>query len=154
MSCPTKEKAFCMETYFVNNSCKLVQASFRRKFQCRHGPSKSRIFDWIRKSREYGTVKNQWNTQGKMCSSNWQLWTRYASLPPTPWRPFRAYFGKSMTFIRRDFTEWNFREWLYTDWSLKPAKYLKYTGTLRDLTKFLWVLVFCGSPCNRKHVEQ
>jgi len=35
-----------------------MQARFRRKFQCRHAPSKSRIFDWMQKFREYGTVQN------------------------------------------------------------------------------------------------
>ena len=39
-------------------SYKVVQASFRRKFQCRHAPSKSRISDWIEKFREYRTVQN------------------------------------------------------------------------------------------------
>ena len=47
-----------MEAYFAKNSYKVVQASFRRKFQCRHAPLKSRIFDWIQKFREYGTVQN------------------------------------------------------------------------------------------------
>jgi len=54
----TKVKAFCPEAYFANNSYKVVQASFQRKFQCRHAPPKSRIFDWIQKFREYGTVQN------------------------------------------------------------------------------------------------
>ena len=58
MSWSTKEKAFCVEAYFAKNSYKVVQASFRRKFQCCHAPSKSRIFDWIQKFREYGTVQN------------------------------------------------------------------------------------------------
>ena len=58
MSWSTKQKAFCVEAYFANNSYKVVQESFRRKFQCRHAPSKSRIFDWIQKFRECGTVEN------------------------------------------------------------------------------------------------
>ena len=36
----------------------IVQADFRRKFRCHHAPSKSRIFDWVQKFREYGTVQN------------------------------------------------------------------------------------------------
>jgi len=51
-------KAFCVEAYFAKISYKVVQASFQRKFQCCHAPSKSRIFDWIQKFREYGTVQN------------------------------------------------------------------------------------------------
>ena len=47
-----------MEAYFAINSYKVVQASFRRKFQCCHAPSKIRIFDWIQKFRECRTVKN------------------------------------------------------------------------------------------------
>jgi len=35
-----------------------MQASFQRKFQCRHAPSKNRYFDWIQKFREYGTIQN------------------------------------------------------------------------------------------------
>jgi len=33
----------------------------------------------------------------------------YASFPTTPWRSFGAYFGKNMTFMRRNFNDWNFR---------------------------------------------
>jgi len=58
MSWSTKMKAFCVEAYYANNSYKVVQASYRRKFQCRHAPSKSRTFDWIQKFREYGSVQN------------------------------------------------------------------------------------------------
>jgi len=58
MSWSTKEKTFCVEAYFANNSYKIVQASFWRKFQCRHAPTKSRIFGWIQKFKEYGTVQN------------------------------------------------------------------------------------------------
>jgi len=54
----TKEKAFWVEAYFANHSYKVVQASFRRKFQCCHAPLKSRMFDWIQKFRENGTVQN------------------------------------------------------------------------------------------------
>ena len=59
MSWLSKEIAFCVEAYLANISYKVVQASFRRKFQCRHAPSKNRIFDWIQKFREYRTVQNQ-----------------------------------------------------------------------------------------------
>ena len=52
MSWSTKEKAFCVEAFFIINSYK-VQASFWRKFQCHHAPSKSRKFDWIQKFTEY-----------------------------------------------------------------------------------------------------
>ena len=123
MSWSTKEKAFCMEAYFVNNSCKVIQASFRRKLQCRHAPSKSRIFDHIQKFREYGTVKNQWNTERRMCSINWQFCTTYASLPPLLWRPFRAYFGKNMTFMQKDFNAWNYgNDFTQTEvWNLKST---------------------------------
>jgi len=34
MSWSTKEKAFCVETYFANTSYKVMQASFLRMFQC------------------------------------------------------------------------------------------------------------------------
>ena len=47
-----------MEVYFANNSYKVVRASFWRKLQCVHAPSKSRIFAWIQKFTEYGTVQN------------------------------------------------------------------------------------------------
>jgi len=53
-----QREAFWVEGYFANNSYKVVQTSFRRKFQCRHAPSTSRIFDWIQKFRDYGTVQN------------------------------------------------------------------------------------------------
>ena len=42
----------------LRNSYKVVQASFRKKFQCCHAPSKIRISDGIQKFREYGTVQN------------------------------------------------------------------------------------------------
>ena len=58
MSWSTKEKAFCVEAYFANKSYTVVQANFWRQFQCHHAPSKSRIFDWVQKFREYGTVQN------------------------------------------------------------------------------------------------
>ena len=58
MSWATKEKIFCVEANFANNSWKVVKASFWIKFQCRHAPSKSRIFDWIQKFRENRTVQN------------------------------------------------------------------------------------------------
>jgi len=58
MSWSAKEKAFCLEAYFANSSYKVGQAKFRRKFQCRYAPSNSRIFDWIHRFREYGTVEN------------------------------------------------------------------------------------------------
>ena len=54
MSWSIKKKAFCVEAYFASNSYKVaVQASFRRKFQHRHAPSKSRIFDCIQEFRKY-----------------------------------------------------------------------------------------------------
>ena len=58
MSWSTKEKTFCVEAYFANKSYTVVKANFRRKFQCRHASPKSRIFDWVQKFREYGTVQN------------------------------------------------------------------------------------------------
>jgi len=58
MSWSAKEMAFCVEDYFANNSHKVVQASFRRKFHCRHASSKSKIFDWFHKFREYESVQN------------------------------------------------------------------------------------------------
>jgi len=54
----TKEKAFCLEAYFANNSYKVMQASFRRKFQGPHAPSKRKIFYCIQKFRECGTEQN------------------------------------------------------------------------------------------------
>ena len=114
MSWSTKEKAFCVEAYFANNSYKLVQASFRRKFQCRHAPSESRIFDWIQKFRQYETMQNLYSKSlmdtysGRTVSTRMQRnidtvrdsFTTYASLTPTPWRSFGAHFGKNMTFVR------------------------------------------------------
>jgi len=58
MSWSTKEKTFCVEAYFTNKSYTIVQANFRRKFQCRHALSKSRIFDCVHKFREFGTLQN------------------------------------------------------------------------------------------------
>ena len=58
MSWSTKEKAFCVEAYFTNKSYTVVQANFWRQFWCHHAQSKSRIFDWVQKFREYGTVQN------------------------------------------------------------------------------------------------
>jgi len=55
MSWSTKEKAFCVEAYFANNSYKVVQVF--GKLQYHHTPSKSRIFDWMQKFRECGTVQ-------------------------------------------------------------------------------------------------
>ena len=36
----------------------VVQANFMRQFRCRNAPSKSRIFEWVKKFREHGTVQN------------------------------------------------------------------------------------------------
>ena len=120
MSWSTKVKAFCVEAYFANNSYKVEQASFPRKCQCRHAPSKSRIFDWIQKFREYGTVQNLISNgltrdtySGRTVSARAQRninavqdsVTTYASLPLTPWRPFGAYFGKNINFMRTSMTE-------------------------------------------------
>ena len=58
MSLSTKEKAFCVKAYFANNLYEVVQASFRRKFQCLYAPSKNKFFDWNQKFREYGTAQN------------------------------------------------------------------------------------------------
>jgi len=55
----TTEKAFLLEAYFANNSYKVVQANFRRKFLCRHALLKSRICGWIQTFRVFGTVQNQ-----------------------------------------------------------------------------------------------
>jgi len=46
-----------VEDYCANSSYKVVQTSFRRKFQCRHALSKNIIFDWIQKFKEYGTAQ-------------------------------------------------------------------------------------------------
>jgi len=54
----TKEKAFCVEAYFANNSYKVVQASFQRKVQCHHVPSKSNIFDRIQKYKAWDCAKS------------------------------------------------------------------------------------------------
>ena len=35
-----------------------MEATFQKKFQCCHAPSKSRFFDWIQKFSEYGTARN------------------------------------------------------------------------------------------------
>ena len=134
MSWSTKERAFCMKICFANNSYKLVQASFQSKFQCHHAPSKTRNFDWIQKFKEYGTMQNlnskgvrdaflvRWWVLGcKETRENWTFCTTSASLPPTSWRPFGAYF-ENITFMQSGFNEWNFGEWLYIDYSLKPAK--------------------------------
>ena len=58
MSWSTKQKTFCVEAYFANKSYTVVQANFRREFRCRNAPSKSRIFEWVKKFREHGTVQN------------------------------------------------------------------------------------------------
>ena len=63
MSWSTKEKTFCVEAYFANKSYTVVQANFRREFRCRNAPSKSRIFDWVKKFREHGTVQDS-NSKG------------------------------------------------------------------------------------------
>ena len=96
-----------MEAYFPNNSYKVVQISFWRKFKCCHAPSKSRIFDWIQKFREYGTVQNfnskrlrdtysgQNDIPKEECVQIIDNFPQRASLPPTLWRPFGAYFGKN-----------------------------------------------------------
>ena len=51
------------KTYFANKSYTAVQANFRREFRCRNAPSKSRIFDWVKKFREHGSVQN-FNSKG------------------------------------------------------------------------------------------
>ena len=58
MSWSTKQKTFCVEAYFANKSYTVVQANFRTEFRCRNAPSKSRIFEWVKKFREHGTVQN------------------------------------------------------------------------------------------------
>ena len=58
MSWSTKEKTFCVEAYFANKSHTVMQTNFRREFRCRNAPSKSRIFDRVKKFREHGTVQN------------------------------------------------------------------------------------------------
>jgi len=58
MSWSTKEKTFCVEAYFANKSIMVVQTNFRGKFRCWNAPSKSRIFDWVKKFREHSTVQN------------------------------------------------------------------------------------------------
>ena len=63
MSWSTKEKTFCVEAYFANKSYMVVQANFRSEFRRRNAPSKSRIFDWVKKFREHGTVQN-FNSKG------------------------------------------------------------------------------------------
>ena len=59
----TKEKTFCVEAYFANKSYTVVKANFRRELRCRNALSKSRIFDWVKKFREHGTVQN-FNSKG------------------------------------------------------------------------------------------
>jgi len=49
--------------------------------------------------------------------------------------PFGAYFGMNMTFMPRNISDWNLVEWLSIDWRLKPAKCLKFTGSLWDLIR-------------------
>ena len=58
MSWSTKQKTFCVETCFANKSYTVMQANFRREFQCRNAPSKSRIFEWVKKFIEHSTVQN------------------------------------------------------------------------------------------------
>ena len=63
MSWSTKEKTFCVEAYFANKSYTVMQANFWREFRCRNAPSKIKIFDWVKKFREHGTVQNS-NSKG------------------------------------------------------------------------------------------
>ena len=58
MSWSTKEKTFCVEAYFADKSYMVVQANFRRQFRRRNAPSKSRIFEWVKKFREHGIVQD------------------------------------------------------------------------------------------------
>ena len=65
-----------VEAYFANKSYTVVQANFRRQFWCHNAPSKSRIFDWVQKCREYGTVQNL-NSKGlRDTYSGWRLSAR------------------------------------------------------------------------------
>jgi len=99
--------------------CEAVQTSFRRKFQCRQAPSNSRIFDWIQKLQEHGTVHNlnskclRDTYSGRTVSARTQskIDTVRDSVGRSPKKSLRlrsqllAYFGKNMTFMRRDFNE-------------------------------------------------
>ena len=49
-----QREGFCLEAYFANSSYKVVRASFRRKLQCRHAPSKSRILTGFRSLESVG----------------------------------------------------------------------------------------------------
>ena len=54
-----------------------------------------------------------------------------------PWRPLGAYLAKNMTFMRRDFNDWNFWEWLSTDGSFKTCKALVYEAGATAPSKVL-----------------
>jgi len=69
----TKEKAFSVEAYFAGNSYRVVQAIFRRKFQCRHAPSNSIIFDWIQRFRDYRTVLYLYSNCLRNTYSGWTV---------------------------------------------------------------------------------
>jgi len=100
-----KEKAFCVEAYFTNNSYKVVQASFGKKFQCCHAPSQSIIFDWVQKFREYGSVHYLYSKGLRNTCSGWMVNAKMQRnidavhdlviQPLMTWRPF----GKNMTFM-------------------------------------------------------
>jgi len=142
------------EAYLVNNSYKVVQAGFWRKFQCPQAPSKSRIFNRIQKFRVYGTVQNlnskclRNTDSGRRVRARTQRNTAgFETLmlygTPTPLRPFAAYFGEKMTFMRRDFNHRNVGEWLYTECSLKIAEvYWIFVG----FDEILWVLFILDHP--------
>ena len=58
MSWSTKEKTFCVEAYFANKSYMVVQEILGDSFGVEMALSKSRIFEWVNKFREHGTVQN------------------------------------------------------------------------------------------------
>ena len=53
------EKAFSVETYLTTRSFNETAVLFRHRIQCRKTPSKSRVYNWVKKFRSDGTVKTQ-----------------------------------------------------------------------------------------------
>ncbi|XP_076039237.1 uncharacterized protein LOC143024328 [Oratosquilla oratoria] len=55
----TKQKVFCVKTYYKTKSFKTVQAKHRRLFNFNYYPNKSKISKWVRNFETYGSVEDR-----------------------------------------------------------------------------------------------
>ena len=75
----------------------------------------------------------------KETRKHWQFCTTYASLPPTPWRPFGAYFGNFYAEGLQWLKRWGM---IVQRLKFKTCKVLEVYWIFAGFNKFLWVLFF------------